>query len=36
MKSNRFSNELNDLITFYKTNKYNQRWVSSMVAYQIL
>ena len=31
-ESNRFSNELNDLITFYKTNKYNQRWVGSMVA----
>ena len=37
-ESNRFSNELNDLITFYKTNKYNQRWVGSMVAdcHQIL
>tara|TARA_Y100000590_G_scaffold161687_1_gene185371 strand:+ start:275 stop:1183 length:909 start_codon:yes stop_codon:yes gene_type:complete len=31
-ESNRFSNELNDLIIFYKTNKYNQRWVGSMVA----
>lgn len=37
-ESNRFSSELNDLITFYKTNKYNQRWVGSMVAdcHQIL
>jgi fructose-1,6-bisphosphatase I len=36
--SNRYSNELTDLITFYKTNKYNQRWVGSMVAdcHQIL
>ena len=37
-ESNRFSSELNDLVTFYKTNKYNQRWVGSMVAdcHQIL
>lgn len=37
-ESNRFSSELNDLITFYKTNNYNQRWVGSMVAdcHQIL
>lgn len=37
-ESNRFSSELNDLVTFYKTNNYNQRWVGSMVAdcHQIL
>lgn len=37
-ESNRFSSELTDLITFYKTNNYNQRWVGSMVAdcHQIL
>ena len=37
-ESNRFSSELNDLIIFYKTNRYNQRWVGSMVAdcHQIL
>jgi len=37
-ESNKFSNELNDLITFYKTNNYNQRWVGSMVSdcHQIL
>jgi len=37
-ESNRFSNELNDLIKYYKANNYNQRWVGSMVAdcHQIL
>ena len=37
-ESNRFSSELNDLIKYYKTNNYNQRWVGSMVAdcHQIL
>ena len=37
-ESNRFSNDITDLITFYKINKYNQRWVGSMVAdcHQIL
>ena len=37
-ESNRFSSEINDLITFYKANNYNQRWVGSMVAdcHQIL
>lgn len=37
-ESNRFSSEIRDLLTFYKSNNYNQRWVGSMVAdcHQIL
>ena len=37
-ESNKFSNEINDLIAYYKSNNYNQRWVGSMVAdcHQIL
>ena len=37
-ESNRFSSEIRDLLTFYKSSNYNQRWVGSMVAdcHQIL
>jgi fructose-1,6-bisphosphatase I len=37
-ESNTFSNDINDLIKYYKSNNYNQRWVGSMVAdcHQIL
>lgn len=37
-ESNRFSSEIRDLLTFYKTNNYNQRWVGAMVSdcHQIL
>ncbi len=37
-ESNRFSTEIRDLLNFYKSNNYNQRWVGSMVAdcHQIL
>ena len=37
-ESNRFSSEVRDLLTFYKSNNYNQRWVGSMVSdcHQIL
>ena len=37
-QSNRYSNEINELIKNYRINNYNQRWVGSMVAdcHQIL
>jgi len=37
-QSNRYSNDINELIKNYKINNYNQRWVGSMVAdcHQIL